>query len=277
MKESLSVINNKEIMLVGLSRSGNHAILNWIWQQSSGRKLLLNCAEGKTNPFHTCRPIGPGEAPWRADGGVDPRHEAAHGPMPKDLLIHSYEDSFLGHVFSTEWRRHGDSWVGASRQRRRVVVLRDPFNLLASRRAGAVGLPPRTALRVWKQHARAFLGDTPHGRGDDFVAISYNRWTADRAYRCAIAETLGLAFTDAGRDAVSGCHGGSSFDGIGYDGRASAMPVTERWRRAIDDPAYRAVFDADTLALAERIFGVLAAATALERPRMAAPPRRGVA
>jgi hypothetical protein len=264
-------VNRTEIKLLGMSRSGNHAIINWIWQQAEGRKLFLNCAEGKTNPFETCRPLGDGR-PWQANFPLNLDAERAGRLTPKDLLLHSYEDSFLGHAFCRKAEEATPGWVGPSARRIGVIVLRDPFNLFASRRKAGTGLSARTAVMMWKQHARAALGlaRTPM---PDTAAVLYNRWVADRAYRRGLAARLGLAFTDAGLEEVPECHGGSSFDGTAYDGAASGMDLFGRWRLYAQDTDYRALFDADLVALSRRLFGPLPAEPALGL----APPQAAAA
>src|SRR5690606_16318203 len=96
-------------------------------------------------------------------------------------------------------------------------------------KASYAEVTPATAARIWKQHAREFCGRRrylPAGR----IALSYNRWVTDRDYRRQIAGELGLQFTDAGFEEVSATGGGSSFDGVKYNGRASGMKVLERWK-----------------------------------------------
>lgn len=257
-------MNSIEVILAGLSRSGNHAIVDWMWAQARGRRVLLNCAEGKTNPFASCRPLADGR-PWRSsDPAFDIAAERAGALTAKDWLLHTYEDAFLGHVFSPILAERHDAWVGRSARRVDMLVLRDPFNLIASRDRGGIPTPPALTRRLWKQHAREFLGDRRLLRHDK-LPVSYNRWVADTAYRRRIADHLGLRFTDAGRETVAGCHGGSSFDGRTYDGRATAMPVLDRWRTRADDPDFWAAFDDEMVALAERAFGALPAARHLGR------------
>ena len=245
-------MNDVEIQMLGLSRSGNHAIADWIYMQAPAPKLMLNCAEGKTNPYLSCRPLDSGRG-WQSEpaglyaSGRAGRHRDA------SLLLHSYEDSWLGHAFSRDLEAHHDAWLGRSRRRISLIVLRDPFNLFASRLradAGASGL----AMRIWKQHARAVLGPQPALPGE-FVPVLYNRWRSDPGYRQALADRLGLRFTDAGFDNVPACGGGSSFDGIDFDGKAAAMPTDQRWRVYADDPDYLRLFDAQAIALSTRLFG----------------------
>lgn len=262
--------NEKELIVCGMSRSGNHAIINWILRQASGRHCFLNCAEGKTNPFDSCRPLDDG-LPWSVNySDFSIERERAGLFSKKDLLVHSYEDAFLGYVFNRHLRRDHDRLVGRSRRRFDLLILRDPFNLFASRRALGDPLSARAGIRMWKQHAREFLGLRRHLEHNK-LAISYNRWSACRDYRRSVAEHLDLPFTDAGVDAVARCAGGSSFDGLRLDGRAGRMPVAHRWRRFAADPGYWALFDDELVALARRIFGPL---EAMEHAR---PPRRWIA
>ncbi|CUH36900.1 hypothetical protein JSE7799_01248 [Jannaschia seosinensis] len=246
-------MNDLEIQVLGMSRSGNHAICNWIFNQADEPKLLLNCAEGKTNPFVTCRPFSSGQPGWR-----ETPEPARHGAAPKAgteraLLMHSYEDSWLAHAFSKELEAHHDMWLGPSRRRVRLLILRDPYNLCASRMRMGATLSPHVLRQMWKQHAREALDDTR--KVENKVIVLYNRWSTEAAYRRDIAEELGLNFTDAGADQVPRTMGGSSFDGTSFDGRAAEMATNERWKAYVRDPDYRAIFDTEMVSLATRLFG----------------------
>ena len=258
-----------------MSRSGNHAVINWILAQATGRVCFLNCAEPKTNPFETARPLDCGTSVVATDPDFDLEAERAGRLSRKDLLVFSHEDTFLGYAFGGAGRNAfeaaHDRWVGLSRRRHDVLLLRDPFNLFASRRRWQYcAIPDHTAVRMWKQHARAFLAPQRHGLRHATVTISYNLWVADAAYRRAVADALGLVFTDAGLDQTARCGGGSSFDGMAYDGRARDMKVFDRWRARLDDRHWRALFTPDVLDLSEAIFGELPPAVLLRQPRQPA-------
>lgn len=249
-----SVVNNTEFRVIGMSRSGNHAIINWILKQLRGRYCFLNCAEPKSNPFVWARPLNHGPR-HLANYDIDLEAEQRGLLTRKDYLLHSYEDCFLGTLCSPLAERHHDDWVGSSGQRVDILILRDPFNLFASRRKGGFGnATPYTAKRIWQQHAREFLGIRRY-LGPDKVLISYNLWVTDVAYRRETARQLGLEFTDAGFGSVAAFAPGSSFDHHRYAHRAHEMKVLQRWRHFIEDPDYRDLFDANTVALSERIFG----------------------
>lgn len=248
-------MNRDELRIVGMSRSGNHAIVNWILSQAAGRRCFANCAEPGTNPFLSARPLADGRAVVASFAPFDVRAEQTGKHSRKDLLVYSYEDCFLGTVANKVFECHHDKWVGPSMRRTDVLILRDPYNLFASRIRGGIGVvTQRTAMRIWKQHARELLGNRRY-LNQRRVLIRYNQWTADRHYRRQLAKELHLPFTDAGRRQVPATGYGSSFDGLDYDGRADAMRTDERWRHFAGDPGFEAMFDEEARALSSRMFG----------------------
>lgn len=260
------IVNQTEIRVIGMSRSGNHAILQWLVAQmaeADRRVCWLNCCEPKWNPYWTARPFDNG-APYWANYPFDLEAEKACRFSPKDFFLFNYEDNYLRNACSEVYDAEHDGWVGPSQRRHDVLILRDPFNLFASRlRSLEPVVSPRVAVKIWKQHAKQFIGPVPRMLRHNPVLILYNRWCTDRAYRQRIAEALGVPFTDAGKARVAAVHGGSSFDGLSFDGRAGQMRTAERWRHYIEDPAYRGLFDAEVLRLSQAIFGDLPAADAM--------------
>ena len=253
-----AVVNRLEIRQIGMSRSGNHALANWIVRQAEGRVCFLNCAEPRTNPYETARPFDDGQVAEANYSGFDLEAERRGRLSRKDLLLFSHEDCFLGMLSrGGAFETHHDRWLGPSRRRIDLLLLRDPFNLFASRiNAFASEGASHTAFRIWKQHAREFLGLRRHLRNDR-VLVNYNRWVDDKAYRQEVADALGLPFSDAGRLQVPAVSAGSSFDGRAFDGNAADMAVLERWKWLERNPHYLDGFDADVLDLATRIFGVV--------------------
>ena len=243
-----------------MSRSGNHAIINWILAQASGRVCFLNCAEAGTNPFHTARPLDGDGVAFKANFPLDLAAEQRGEHGAKDLLVHSYEDTFLRPLAYTPPQR--EALTGSALQRMDVLILRDPYNLFASRLASGMGsVSSHVAARVWCQHAREFSGSRSHLRRD-LVTVDYNRWATSHSYRRGVSHRLGLEFDDASSRHVPVTAGGSSFDGTTRDGAAGSMAVLDRWRGFMHDPAYRAVFNDTVHRLSRHIFGVTPATEA---------------
>src|SRR5690606_6992167 len=136
-----------------------------------------------------------------------------------------------------------DTWIGRSKNRRDILILRDPLNLFASRlKCSAGSINWRTAVRMWKQHAREFLGRRSYLPNNP-VFISYRAWVSRNDSRREAAETLGLAFNDRSFDSGAESAGGSSFDGLKFRRRASSMRVFDRWKQFAADSSYRQLFD----------------------------------
>jgi hypothetical protein len=251
-----SITNANELRVIGMSRSGNHAIIDWLLSHMPGRTCFLNCVEGKHNPFTSARPLDDGSV-FRASYRLDLATETRGRFSRKDWLVTSQEDCFLAHGCSREYEQQHDAWVGCSGRRFDLLILRDPFNLFASRRRafGEAGTD-HVSVRIWKQHARQFLG-RPRNLRHQPLLVRYNDWIGEEAYRREIVETLGLEFHDEGRDRVAACAGGSSFDGRAYCGRPEDMDLLDRWKHYADDPSFRALFDEQLVAFSDEIFGVV--------------------
>lgn len=260
-------VNQRELRVIGLSRSGTHAVINWLLAQVEGRYCFLNCAEPKSNPFLTARPLDSG-LPYQSNyGGFDLAREQGGRFSHKDILIHGYEDCFLSMVCGKAFERRHDEFVGASAERLDVLILRDPYNLFASRKKAGIDRDASpeefevstwgTIARIWRQHARAFIRERRYS-AQPLVTVSYNRWARDPAYRAALAERLGLQFNDAGFRHVPAVASGSSFDGVRYHGRPESMKVLERWRHFQHDSHFWNLFEDEMVKLSERIFGPIA-------------------
>ncbi|MDY6784670.1 MAG: hypothetical protein SW833_19350 [Cyanobacteriota bacterium] len=268
------IVNKKEIRVVGLKRSGNHAIINWMLQQEKGNVKHLN------NIF-------PGKNPYRflAEHYSDPQlHQDARGKFsPKDCLIYSYENCRLSKAIDPEIEQKHDIYLGKSAERYDVVILRDPFNMLASmvkrhsqqlkkknkikrnyfKIKGEKGAIDISIVDLWISYAKEYLGETQF-LSQTKVPINYNSWFLSVDYRKEIAEQLKLEFSDRGFDTVRKNGTGSSFDGLNFDGQAAKMDVLNRWKTVADDINYRALFNnPEIFEYSERIFGHIPGTEAL--------------
>jgi hypothetical protein len=240
----------------GLKRSGNHALVNWIIRQHRGRAAFLNNVEPGRSLL---RPAEKVLYPLRAGG-------EGRGT----LVVASYEDKHLVDISSNSRERRRRDQQGRVLE---ILLLRDPFNLFASRyrrhhRPFYRDRGHRLEVkRQWKDYAREFLGETAH-LAFDRVCISYNRWVVDADYRRELSGRLGLPFTDEGIRDVPAYGGGSSFEGTASDGRADAMAVMDRWRSLTGEEAFVELFRGDTelFELSRRIFGPLPATEELAMP-----------
>lgn len=261
------IVNNREIRFIGLQRSGNHALLNWIFAQSPEKKCLLNWVQPAQNPFYsfhrksTLRELQPD-----FHKKFNLNLEKCGIFSKKETLIYSYEDDSLDKIACEEFEKNHDRWIGRSRHRYDILLIRDPFNLIASRLKRDDGdIKNRYSFRIpeerkiiislWKQYAKEYLGLTNFLLHDK-VCINFNRWFLDASYRREIANRLNLKFDDSGMATVSTVGGGSSFDSTGYDSKASEMKVLDRWKHYKDDKDFKTLFnDSELMDLSRAIFG----------------------
>ena len=248
-----------EFCVAALQRSGHHAIINWISENSSGPACFLNNCSPGVDPFLMCT-----EAQ---------RIELA----PRNLLIYNYEDRALADAFSPDFLSNRTRWFGAQGKSIYILVLRDPFNNFASKYRWAINGTKWTPHmswvvhelpQLWKSYAREFLGLTNFMPAPK-LCINYNRWFIDLDYRRQVSRRLGLVSAEKGLTEVAKWGPntwGDSFDNLQFEGRAHEMKVLERWRHFADDAVFKQLFqDRELCDLAEAIFGVIPGTESLLR------------
>lgn len=257
--------NNCEIRVFALRRSGHHAIMDWIMNQFTGRYCFLNDCQGFGNPFEKCRPTNSRIASrFVMHNHLFWDREKSGMLSKKGLLLYNYEDRPFHEIIHGEFEKNREKWLGRSEKKHDVLVLRDPFNLLASKLRWAYGVKYRPSMeslpvtvQIWKEQAREFLGET--GYLSNKILINYNSWFSSREYRMGAADKLGLTFTDKGINEVSKwgpSTWGDSFDGLTFDGNAIQMKVLERWKNYRNDSFFKdLVSDDELVVLSGRIFG----------------------
>ncbi len=231
----------KEIRVVGIKRSGNHAIINWILRQCPGPSIHFNDVKPE-HPF-------------------DPTKTTAKKIKTEYCtVVYSLEDRLLQTVSSKNVYPQRLNSI-AVRERLDLLILRDPYNSLASRYKRskvsatksiyAIGL---SIPELWVSYAREYLGESSF-LGRHKIVVNYNRWCQSKSYRKELASTIGLDFTDDGYNEVPHYGQGSSFDKELLNHRANKMNTLDRWQVYQHDPEYIKLFgDRELVSKANRIF-----------------------
>ena len=246
----MDFVNEKECVVVTLRRSGNHAIMSWIIKQITDINGNDFFARGNTKI------------------GQDPMslHSLIPEPYPKinkKLLIYNYEDENIKKIFCDKFIKKREEWVGKSKEKYHLLILRDPFNHFASRMKCKITIrarlskmlrkKPKKYTRLWIDYAKEFLGETnflPYKK----ICINYNKWFDDLEYRKRLCIGMNIRFTDAGINSVPQSGDGSSFDGVSYDGRGSEMKVLDRYHYLRDNDFYKKLFTDELLEYAFQIW-----------------------
>ena len=256
------IINQKEIRIAGLRRTGNHAIISWLEEQQKDRGIIyhLNNLKVNENPYRYKYQNLTYYHPQHQWAIEQYKKQAGGELVFRDCLIYSYEDYSLRQVFSNYFERKHDLYIGKTAQRYDLLILRDPFNLLASRlKNNFLNVKSRhqSFINLWIEYAQEYLGETNYLKHNK-VCINYNLWKSDRDYRQELAQKLDIDFTDAGINKVLSHGGGSSFDGESLDGKATEMDTNNRWQHFIDNPIYlKLINNQKLLSYARQIFGYI--------------------
>ena len=184
------------------------------------------------------------------------------GPAPRTIL--SYEDVSAERLLSPPLLAFLDQARGQGAGVRFALVLRDPYNLFASRLqkwperfATDADIAAQQALyaeHVGLAEQRPVLwGDAP------LVPILYNRLIAEPSERRQVAGALGIADGSRGLGTVPVYGHGSSFEGTTGAGPEIRTRTAERWRMQADNPVFRRIVADPRLERAgDRVFGMAA-------------------
>ena len=200
---------------LGIRRSGNSPIRNWVSDQFPNSRTFLN---------------------------AHPDILSQLDEVQEDDIIVSFEEMPV-ELFDTI-------------EHKKVLILRDPANLFASRVKHYDALSSKKqyispmVTDLWLNHAKRFL------KPGDIIAVNHQTFLTDEKYRKGIAKKLGASkFCDCTLDRVDDNGQGSSFDGLDYDGNATEMPVFERWKEYADLQCFRDLFTDEIKELAVTIYG----------------------
>lgn len=231
--------NELELQAIGLQRSGNHAILAWLFQQCEDEVYFFNNVKHYGDPITRFRPLDlPNTVIVRKGKSRGRRHRLekirkAH----KKVLAYSYENlpitELATRVLVPDRRKH----LGNSRDFRRVLIIRDFNNWFAScvryHEKTRMTIPTNTHVErlicMWISYAREYLGHTEYLADPGLVRIFYNRWALEDGYRLDLLGKLGIAARSNDISYVPDAGGGSSFDATTFSGRSSEMRTNDRW------------------------------------------------
>lgn len=264
------------LQILGLQRSGNHAIINWL---ESLYPTALHLNEQPHGFFEDAESV-----------------VAVRAALAKtDCVIVSFEDAvgvskLQGEAFLANVRRlDPEDFPGHACHV--LHILRDPYNCWASRvKARESG--KLSSSKRFEDFRRDWLDIARIAEAEPESVLFYNAWHRRRAYREAVCARLGGAYAEHTLREVRNEGGGSSFDGYGrptwramlgkldyygspafrkrflkapgsYVARLFATPVDgrsleveSRWQHVLAHDASRPLFeDAEIRRLSDRLFG----------------------
>jgi hypothetical protein len=283
--------NEYEIRIFGLKHGGQHAIINWIASLFREPVHFFNNCGWSCDPYRTGRTRGHRWGTPIEDIFVylEKMKKASEQEVngikykPKKCLMYSYENAIVDYVYDDVKPATPKGIVGTSKHVFDVLILRDIFNLAASR---FVNKGTDYGPKYYKKHyndlgddflafdrkdyffrderfripyraaAFEFLGDTDYLRNK--VLISFNDWFLSKGYREHTASKFGLPNNEVSVSVVAGVGGrGSRWDNFDYNGKAQEMRILERWKNFEDNKLFWDVLKSweEEVAMSNDIFG----------------------
>jgi len=237
------IVNKNEWCILGLMRSGNHALINWLMAQTTKRSCFLNNIDRKGNPFCSLCGNKNRQVAYILLNEEKKKYDfvkECEGKFEqKDYLIYSLEDPLLPTFLNKPFFKNRSAFVGSSEKFLYILVLRDIFNNFASRLKNKRSCN-QDAINMWIALAKEFVNETNFLSPK--ICVSFNEFFRSKDYRMKLSAKLGLKFRDDGiHTMVSAFGGGSSFDGIKYQGKIFEMKVNERWRHYANIPLFKSL------------------------------------
>lgn len=226
---------NKSIAVFSMKRAGQHYLVDWILKDYKKPYLFLNDIPLNRNPFSNFK----GSSPFKTNVFFIRWFPGIFGRwIKKDLLIYNFEDPIIDQVYNIK------DGIGLTESHTNILVLRDIYNLFASRYKGLIEFREDSRIsniikEIWKMHAYEFLGATTHI--PNLVVVNYNSLTTDPSYRDQIADKLEISPTQLKKISIEG--GGSSFRDS--DSSFEEDRFNSRLLTCLDNPYYQSVFKGD--------------------------------
>ncbi len=199
-------MDKKCILLVGLPRSGQHAVLNWICDQ-----FEQNIYPIKMRGIFQKNVV-------RNFGRIDREIEEAS----QICVLHLEGQSLRSTANCIKWCDE------VFKNTTTVLLLRDPYNWLASlvkyKRVRQKNYNIKDYILRWKKYADEYLGTTNY-LGDK-ILINYNTWFFDIEERKLISSKIDGEFSDKSMDTFANVI--QAFDGKYRP--ASKLKVFDRWK-----------------------------------------------
>jgi hypothetical protein len=198
------IIENKKTLVLACSRSGHHAVINWIISQMKGKVFFHNnCMRG-----------------WEVKKLF---------PVKLSNIIEykNTDDEIVSDIYSIEefdmdfWEKYNFEEFDIDNV---IIINRDVKNWIASRIKGHGGknldlfteyknisnISSCGQIQQWCKLMNETMGVTDIIQKPK-MDISFNKWHTDVSYRMNISDRLNIEFKDSDKDKVSRFGGGSSF------------------------------------------------------------------
>jgi hypothetical protein len=247
MKKALT---DNEIHIIGIQRTGQHAITSWIIGHFNKCYYKNNMSTFYDNVNVSLEPpfwfFEKGKDDWDVINSFDIKENDAfimgtEISLPKIKLNKNLEVRKNELCYINNCKKF-------SINSKNLMVLRNPYNHYASilnwKRNKRLR-DPNQFIKVWLSYVNEILNEG--SSINNKIVVIYDKWFSSIDYRKSISQQLGLNFSDARLNTVMKIginkSWGSSFDGMNYKNKAQNMDVLNRYKDFIDDEKFKIVYN----------------------------------
>ena len=195
-----------------LRRSGSHGVINWFMGHFKDIDAFMNidnCGIGNGNSCATEIHGDKHTNMLYSYENVTPFDIRTYINIKKEENIYNFANNY-GDKFS-----------------KKILIIRSPLNWAASHvhartKESSINYS-EINLNQYKEYLNAMTDDK-------YYTIIYDNWFQFSKYRRKVEKDLFLIESDKWLEKLSNYGGGSSFDGVDFNGKAQQMKVLERWK-----------------------------------------------
>jgi len=251
----------KVIFFYAISRSGHHAVMNWIGYQSpndptyilnwhtrfkklyaNGYSKLIPSLDAKEREKYATKMKAPKSMLIKVRiRNYELLHDLMNSNKNYTVIIDC--ENINPNKFGTMVKMDKEtiSIINSECEVVHVLLLRDPYNNIASVIKSGISTYRSFNQNTFVDNYLKYIeASEKYDQNKNQIVIYYNQWVTDKEYRKSIAKSLNIPFTDVGFSKVES---GSSFDKFEYDGRAKEMDVFNRWKNYKNNEEFRKLID----------------------------------
>jgi hypothetical protein len=232
----------ENIFIMGIRRSGNHAIASWIRPQLNDDIVryfndhfydtLSN--DGESNRIFNYSYIN--KKMIILKGKYDVKYNLFG---LENQSIKNYYENYNKWIVKINNKIKEDTNLNGNipEKNKKIIIIRNPWNNMASEiqwhyNGRRYNVPKNKLIDLWNEYYENFINNTD----EKLNFIIYDKWFIDRDYRENISKKLNLKYTDENLNLIEKTGNGSSFTKRMYNGHAQKMNVLNRYLESKDYP-----------------------------------------
>ena len=249
-------MESKIIHVVGVQRTGQHAIISWLLGHFDKVAFKNHMSPSNREKWGFAPPF------WYFEPKKRDEWEASEDFREgQDAWILGTELVGPPVQFNEHMATQMDAY-GLSGTQEIIRIIRNPYNHYASVlnwRRNKLLVSPAKFKRAWMAMANAMI-DKEQNPMELCYDIIFDKWFEEENYRKKITQLLNLKYSDRRLNTVMkigvGKAWGSSFDGMTKKNKAQHMHVTERWKKMLDNEHFQQIYNDPEIELKANLIGM---------------------